>query len=110
MRWGLNARARRLDNQPAAVELSDESAPAPASSASGLTPYGRRILAAIKGLLEGEREAFDLMHIQTMSQAEAVQVLEVSVMTVNRPRNRSLHLLAVTLGNLYPSDDHPAAP
>ena len=34
MRWELNDLARRLDEQPAAVELRDESVPAPASSAA----------------------------------------------------------------------------
>jgi DNA-directed RNA polymerase specialized sigma24 family protein len=67
-RWELNDLARRLDEWPAAVELCDESAPAPASSASGLTPDGRRILAAIDRLPEGEREAFDLVRIRGMSQ------------------------------------------
>src|SRR5262249_30052174 len=39
LRWELNEMARRLDKQPAAVELLDESVPAPAtSSSSGLTP------------------------------------------------------------------------
>jgi RNA polymerase sigma-70 factor (ECF subfamily) len=41
--------ARRLDEQPAAVELEDEGVPAPPSSGSGLTLDGRRILAAIDG-------------------------------------------------------------
>src|SRR5262245_61876648 len=63
-RWGLNDLARRLDEQPAPAELCDESLPAPASSDSGLTPDGRRIRAAIEGLPEGEREAFDLVRIQ----------------------------------------------
>src|SRR5262245_49685045 len=54
MRWELNDRARRLDEQPVAKELCDESVPAPASSDSGLTPAGRRILAAIDSLPEGE--------------------------------------------------------
>ena len=53
--------ARRLDEQPAAAELHDDLAPAPASSDSGLSPDSRRILAAIDGLPEGEREAFDLV-------------------------------------------------
>jgi RNA polymerase sigma-70 factor (ECF subfamily) len=109
MRWELNDMARRLDEQPAAVELRDESVPAPASSDSGLTPGGRRILAAIEGLPEGEREAFDLVRIQGMSQAEAAQVLEVSVMTVNRRLNRGLQLLAAALGDLYPGEEDPAA-
>ena len=75
----------------------------------GLTPDGRRILAAIDGLPEGEREAFDLVRIQGMSQAEAAQVLEVSVMTVNRRLNRGLQLLAASLGDLYPGGEDPAA-
>jgi RNA polymerase sigma factor (sigma-70 family) len=110
MRWELNDIARRLDEQPAAVELRDESAAAPASSDSGLTPDSRRILTAIDGLPEREREAFDLVRIQGMSQSEAAQVLEVSVMTVNRRLNRGLKLLAATLGDLYPGDEESDAP
>jgi RNA polymerase sigma factor (sigma-70 family) len=107
MRWELNDMARRLDEQPAAVELLAEAVPAPPSSDSGISPDGRRILAAIEGLPEGEREAFDLVRIQGLSQAEAAQVLEVSVMTVNRRLNRGLQLLAATLGDLYPDEGDP---
>src|ERR1700757_1679364 len=71
MRWELNEMARRLDEQPAAVELRDGLVPAPASSGSGLTPDARRMLDAIKQLPEDEREAFELVRIQGMSQAEA---------------------------------------
>jgi RNA polymerase sigma-70 factor (ECF subfamily) len=109
MRWELNDLARRLDDQPAAEELRDESVPAPPSSDTGLTPDGRRILEAIDRLPEGEREAFDLVRIQGLSQAEAAQVLAVSVMTVNRRLNRGLQLLAATLGDLYPGDEDPDA-
>src|SRR5262249_49654496 len=101
-------RPRRFDEQPPAEELREESVPAPASSASGLTPDGRRILEAIDRLPEGEREAFDLVRIQGMSQTEAARVLEVSVMTVNRRLNRGLQLLAATLGDLYPGEEDPA--
>jgi RNA polymerase sigma-70 factor (ECF subfamily) len=110
MRWELNDLARRLDEQPAAEELCAESVPAPASTDSGITPDGRRILEAIERLPEGEREAFDLVRIQGMSQAEAARVLEVSVMTVNRRLHRGLQLLAATLGDLYPGGQGPAAP
>jgi RNA polymerase sigma-70 factor (ECF subfamily) len=79
--------------------------PAPASSDSGLTLDGRRTLAAIDGLPEGEREAFDLVRIQGMAQTEAAKVLEVSVMTVNRRLSRGLQLLVATLGDLYPGDE-----
>jgi RNA polymerase sigma-70 factor (ECF subfamily) len=109
MRWELNDMARRLDEQPAAVELRDESAPAPASSGSGLTPDSRRILEAIDQLPESEREAFDLVRIQGMSQAEAARVLEVSVPTVSRRVNRGLLLLAAALGDLYPGGKGPGS-
>src|SRR5437868_5393610 len=91
IRWELNDMARRLDERPAAEELREELVPAPASSDSGLTPNGTRIFAAIDQLPEGEREAFDLVQVQGLSQAEAAQVLEVSVATVNRRLNRGLH-------------------
>ena len=57
---------------------------APASSDSGLSPAGRRILEAIEGLPEGEREAFDLVKIQGLTYAEAAEVLGVSLRTVKR--------------------------
>jgi RNA polymerase sigma-70 factor (ECF subfamily) len=107
MRWELNDMARRLDQQPVAEPLRDELAPAPASSDSGLTPAARRILAAIDRLPEGEREAFDLVRIQGMSQTEAAQVIGVSAMTVNRRLNRGLHLLAATLRDLSPGEAGP---
>jgi RNA polymerase sigma factor (sigma-70 family) len=104
MRWELNDIARRLDERPAAEELREEVVPTPASSDTGLTPDSRRILAAIDSLPDGEREAFDLVRIQGLSQAEAAQVLEVSVMTVNRRVNRGLRLLTATLGDMYPDE------
>ena len=111
IRWELNETARRLDEQPAAEELRAGTVPAPASSGSGLTPDGRRILAAIDQLPEGEREAFDLVQIQGLSQAEAARILEVSVATVNRRLNRGLRVLTATLADLYPGEEEsPAAP
>ena len=55
MRWELNDLARRLDNQPAAVELREGLVPAPASSDTGLSPDGRRMLEAIDSLPDDER-------------------------------------------------------
>jgi RNA polymerase sigma-70 factor (ECF subfamily) len=107
IRWELNELARRLDERPAAEELRAETVPAPASSGSGLTPDGRRILAAIDQLPEGDREAFDLVQIQGLSQSEASRLLEVSVATVNRRVNRSLRLLTATLADLYPGEEGP---
>jgi RNA polymerase sigma-70 factor (ECF subfamily) len=108
MRWELNDLARRLDEQPAAAQLPDESVPALASSGSGLTPDARRMLEAIERLPQGEREAFELVRIQGMSQTEAARVLGVSVATVNRRLSRGLQLLAAALGDLYPEEEDPA--
>jgi RNA polymerase sigma-70 factor (ECF subfamily) len=105
MRWELNDMARRLDEQPKAVELCDALVPDPASSNSELTPDARRMLEAIDRLPEDEREAFDLVRIQGMTQAEAAGVLGVSTMTVNRRLNRSLQLLAATLVDICPKKD-----
>jgi RNA polymerase sigma-70 factor (ECF subfamily) len=109
MRWELNDMARRLDEGVAPVNLPDGQVLAPASSESGLTPASRRMLEAIGNLPEPEREAFDLVRIQGISQAEAGQVLGVSAMTVNRRLNRSLHLLTETLGDLRPNENVPGS-
>jgi RNA polymerase sigma-70 factor (ECF subfamily) len=82
MRWELNDLARRLDEQPAAVELREELVPVAASSGSGLTPAGRRMLEAIDTLPQDERDAFDLVRVQGMTQTEAAEVLGVAAVTV----------------------------
>ena len=51
-RWELNDLAGRLDSQTAAVERCEGLGPAPASSASGLSPGGYRMLPAIGELPE----------------------------------------------------------
>jgi RNA polymerase sigma factor (sigma-70 family) len=107
MRWELNDLARRLDNQPAAVELREGLVPEPASSGSGLTPDGRRMLEAIGDLPEEEREAFDLVRVQGMTQTEAAQVLGVSAVTVKRRLNRGLRLLMEKLDDLRPGETPP---
>ena len=104
MRWELNEMARRLDEQPGAVELREGLGPAPVSSDSGLTPGSRRMLAAIADLPEEEREAFDLVRIQGLTQAEAGQVIGVSAATVNRRLNRGLQMLLEALDDLRPSE------
>jgi RNA polymerase sigma-70 factor (ECF subfamily) len=103
MRWELNDVARRLDEQPTAVEVREEMVPAPVSSGSVLTPDGRRMLKAIDELPEDEREVFGLVHIQGLMQSEAAEVLGISVRTVQRRLNRSLLLLAKELDDLRPS-------
>jgi RNA polymerase sigma-70 factor (ECF subfamily) len=103
MRWELNEMARRLDERPGAVELLEEAVPAPASSDSALSPQSRRMLAAIDRLPEEEREAFDLVRIQGLTQAEAGEVLGVSAATVNRRLTRGLQLLLEELEDLRPA-------
>jgi RNA polymerase sigma-70 factor (ECF subfamily) len=100
MRWELNDLARRLDEQPTPVELREGDLPAPASSASGLTAEGRRMLEAIEGLPEDEREAFGLVRIQGLTHTEAAGVLGVSPKTVQRRLNRGLVLLETQLDDL----------
>jgi RNA polymerase sigma factor (sigma-70 family) len=107
MRWELNDLARRLDEQPAAVNLRDELVPSPSSSASGLTPDGLRMLGAIDELPENEREVFDLVRIQGMTQAEAAELLGVAAVTVKRRLSRGLRHLAEQLADLRPGEDPP---
>ena len=107
MRWELNDLARRLDEQAAAVELRDSLVPAPVdSSGSEISPNTRRILEVIEDLPEEEREVFNLIRIQGMTQPEAAVVLGVSTKTVQRRLNRGLLLLADQLGDMVPA---PAA-
>ena len=102
MRWELNDLARRLDEQPSVVELREDLVPAPCSSGSGLTPNGRRMLEAIEDLPEEEREAFCLVRILGMTQADAAQLLGVAVSTVKRRLERGLRLLTEKLADLRP--------
>jgi len=103
MRWELNDLARRLDIQPSAGVLHDELLPEPLSSVSGISPEGRRMLDAIDSLPADEREAFDLIRIQGVTQTEAAQILGVSLMTVRRRLSRSVQHLTEQLGDLRPA-------
>ncbi len=107
MRWELNDLARCLDEQPYAVELRDDLLPAMPGSDSGLTAEGRRMLEAIGNLPEGEREAFDLVRIQDLTQVEAARILGISEKTVQRRLNRALIRLTEGLDDLRP--DAPEA-
>ena len=107
MRWELKDLARRLDNQPVALELREEQVPAPVSSDSGLSRDGRRILEAIDSLPEDEREAFDLVRIQGLTYAEAAEPLGVAPKTVQRRLDRGLRLLTERLGDLGPGATPP---
>jgi RNA polymerase sigma-70 factor (ECF subfamily) len=105
MRWELNDLARRLDEQPAFVELDSDKVPAPPSSSAVLTPNGRRMLQAIDQLPEDEREVFELVRIQALTQVEVAKVLGMSSKTVQRRLNHSLVLLAKELKELRPAKD-----
>jgi len=63
------------------------------------------MLAAIADLPEREQEAFDLVRIQGLTQAEAAEVLGVSAATVNRRLNRGIQLLLEMLDDLRPSEE-----
>jgi RNA polymerase sigma-70 factor (ECF subfamily) len=110
MRWELNDVARRLDEQSPNPDADPGLVPAPADSGSSLTPVERRMIAAIDALPDAEREAFDLVRIQGMTQTEAAAVLGVSAMTVNRRLNSGLQLLADALADLDPQGITPTPP
>ena len=65
------------------------------------------MLQAIDELPEDEREAFDLVRVQGMTQTEAAQVLGVSAVTVKRRLNRGLRLLDGATGR-PPTEGEPA--
>jgi RNA polymerase sigma-70 factor (ECF subfamily) len=102
MRWQLNDLARRLDKRPVAALPESGVAAPPASTASGLTPDGQRLLAAIDQLPEDEREVFDLVGIQGLTHGEVAAVVGVSEKTVQRRLNRARLLLAEQLADLRP--------
>lgn len=112
MRWELNDLARRLDEQASAVELRESLAEAPveAIESQQAGPNMRRILDAIDGLPEDEREVFHLVRLQGMSKPEAAEVIGVSERTVKRRLSRGLLLLSRTLGDLGPPASPPDAP
>ena len=107
MRWELNDLARRLDSQPAAGELYEGIVLSAPSSVSNLSPKGLRMLQAVDDLPEDEREVFDLVRIQGMTQVEAGEVLGVSTKTVQRRLNRALLILSEALEDLRPGGESP---
>ena len=109
-RWELNDLARRLDQRPRAVELLDDLVPFLPSSGSGLSQDGHRMIEAIDGLPADEREAFDLVRIQGMTQAEAADILGVATKTVKRRLDRGLRLLTERLGDLRPNNASSNSP
>jgi RNA polymerase sigma-70 factor (ECF subfamily) len=60
------------------------------------------MIEAIETLPADERESFDLVRIQGLTQVEAAEVLGVAVKTVKRRLDRGLRLLTERLGDLRP--------
>ncbi len=104
MRWELNDLARRLDQQAQAQHLHADAVPFPETSGSTLSPNAIRMLEAIEDLPEEEREVFDLIRIQGMTQSETADLLQVSTKTVQRRLNRGLLSLSKLLSDLGASD------
>ena len=104
MRWELNDLCRRLDERPAVFPIDEAAASPPEpSEPSTLTPNHRRVLDAIDKLPEDEREVFGLVRVQGLTQAEAAEVVGVSVKTVQRRLNRAMVLLWKELEHLRPA-------
>jgi RNA polymerase sigma-70 factor (ECF subfamily) len=110
MRWQLNDLARRLDERPAAVALPEYELAVSNSTASGISPDGRRILGAIESLPDDEREVFDLVGIQGLTHPETAAMLGISQKTVQRRLNRARLLLAERLGDLRPDEPDALTP
>jgi RNA polymerase sigma-70 factor (ECF subfamily) len=109
MRWELNDLARRLDEQPVAVELGAGLVPAPAGSVSGLSPDGLRMLRAVDEWPDDGRAVFDVVRAHGTTYPEAAQSLGGSAVTVNRRLNRGLRLLSEQLTDLRPGARPPGS-
>jgi RNA polymerase sigma-70 factor (ECF subfamily) len=103
MRWELNDLARRLDKQPAALQINEELVPAPPTLTSQVTPANRCVLDAIDHLPPDEREVFGLVRVQGLTHSEAANVIGVSDKTVQRRLNRAMVLLWKELEHLRPA-------
>ena len=101
MRWELNDVARRLE-QLTTAELPDSLAwdPGNDSESAQVSLDTSRILETIEALPEDEREAFNLVRIQGLTQVEAAGVVGCSERTLQRRLSRSLVLLTIRLGDL----------
>ncbi len=104
MRWQLNDLARRLDDRPRAAALAESGVAAPSGSDDSLlSQEAQRMLGAIEGLPEAEREVFELVRMQGLTQTEVAEIVGVSAKTVQRRLNRARVLLAERLADLRPA-------
>jgi RNA polymerase sigma-70 factor (ECF subfamily) len=103
MRWQLNDLARLLDERPRLAAMSESGVETPPESADSiLSQDAGRMLLAIEGLPEEDREVFELVRIQGLTHVETANVVGVSVKTVQRRLNRARLLLAEELADLRP--------
>jgi RNA polymerase sigma-70 factor (ECF subfamily) len=105
MRWELNEFARTLDREVRAVEFRESRVESPAKidqDSSRISPNTTRMMEAIDGLPDDERETFSLVRVQGMTQTDAAAVLGVAVKTVQRRLARALPLLVGQLRDLQP--------
>jgi len=119
MRWELNDLARRLDGRELATELHDSHMPTAAAPCSQVdtgtaaapvpSPELDRILAAIDGLPEEEREVFNLLRVQGMTKPEAARIVGVSTKTVQRREIRAIVMLNGALADLNPARKPPTS-
>jgi RNA polymerase sigma-70 factor (ECF subfamily) len=115
MRWELNDLARQLDHAQHAVALQDWHA-APAHSAGGsasgseTSATAKQILDAIEELPQDERETFNLVRLQGLSQSEAASILGVCNKTIQRRLNRGLMLLSQRVHNIVPTRPQGQSP
>jgi RNA polymerase sigma factor (sigma-70 family) len=103
VRWELNDLARRLDREDRAQSIHESTVAAPdENKMSQETPNALRILEAIESLPTDEKDVFELVRIQGLSQPDAASVLGVSPKTIQRRLNRAIMLLSDQLADLLP--------
>jgi RNA polymerase sigma factor (sigma-70 family) len=102
IRWELNEQAREMDNNKFEPLESDATPQSRVEISEQLSPMALRMLEAIHALPPNEREAFELVRLQGMTQSDAAEVLGVSVKTVQRRLNRVLPNLWEQLRDLQP--------
>ncbi len=109
MRWELNDVARRVDQSARHSELREDVASPPMDDDSTVSPKLVRILGAIDRLPSEEREVFDLVRIQGLTQQETAELLNVSVRTVQRRLGSGILFLSEELSDLRSLGSCPPA-
>jgi RNA polymerase sigma-70 factor (ECF subfamily) len=105
LRWELNGLARDMDAERREPMEADVIAPEQEASDGQFSPFGRRILEAIDGLPQVDRNIFDLVRVRGMTQVVAAEVLGISKRTVQRRLGRILPHLWAELGAMQPSPE-----